>query len=125
MFGRHRSVFRASNAANGSVIADHLRLADTHWTRMRGLLGTNPLEPGHGLWIRPCRQVHMVGMRYAIDLLFLDDEHRAVHTIAGLAPNRISRKVSQASSVLELPTGTLERCQIEVGTVIDLEPLSP
>jgi len=63
----------------------------------------------------------MVGMRYAIDLVFLDDEYRVLRAIAGLAPNRISPKVPDATSVLELPVGTLEKCQIEVGTVIDFE----
>jgi uncharacterized membrane protein (UPF0127 family) len=65
----------------------------------------------------------MVGMRYAIDLVFLDGDLRTVHTIAALAPNRFSPKTSEASSVLELPVGTLERCQIEIGTPIALELL--
>jgi hypothetical protein len=123
MFGRPRPLYRATNSDTGALIADHLELADTHWTRMRGLLGTSSLEPGHGLWIRPCRQVHMVGMRYAIDLVFLDERHRTVHTIVALAPNRFSPKVREASSVLELPARTLERCQVQVGTLIDLESI--
>ena len=90
---------------------------------MRGLLGTRSIEPGHGLWIRPCRQVHMVGMRYAIDLIFLDDEYRTVRTVGGLAPNRFSPKVSEASSVLELPVGTVERCEIDVGTLVAIDAL--
>jgi uncharacterized membrane protein (UPF0127 family) len=123
MFGRPRPLYRATNADTGALIADHLDLADTHWTRMRGLLGTTNLEPGHGLWIRPCRQVHMVGMRYAIDLVFLDEQLRTVRTILNLAPNRFSPKVSEATSVLELPVSTLERCQVQVGTVIHLESI--
>lgn len=88
---------------------------------MRGLLGTRSLEPGHGLWIRPCRQVHMVGMRYAIDLIFLDENRSTVRTIVALPPNRFSPKVAEATSVLELPVGTVERCHITVRTIIDME----
>jgi uncharacterized membrane protein (UPF0127 family) len=67
----------------------------------------------------------MVGMRYAIDLVFLDDERRTVRTIAALAPNRFSPKVSEATSVLELPVGTLQRCRIEPGTIIEMQILAP
>ena len=50
-------MYRASDGASGIVVADRLRSADTHWTRLRGLLGTSGLAPGEGLWIRPCRQI--------------------------------------------------------------------
>jgi hypothetical protein len=39
----HRAV------VNGVMLADRLRPAHTHWTRLRGLLGTRRLEPGEGL----------------------------------------------------------------------------
>ncbi len=95
------------DAASGETLADRVRPAHTHWSRLRGLLGTRALEPGAGLWLKPCNQVHMIGMRYAVDLVFLDDELRVLRTIAGLRPNTISPKVGDAASVLELPEGTL------------------
>jgi protein-S-isoprenylcysteine O-methyltransferase Ste14/uncharacterized membrane protein (UPF0127 family) len=112
-YGSH--MHRVSNATSGAVIAERLRTADTHWTRLRGLLGTRRLEPGDGLWIKPCSQVHMIGMRYAIDVVFLDAEHRVVRAIAGLAPGKISPRVRAASSVLELPEGTLARAGLHEG----------
>ncbi len=114
-------MYRARDAATGMVIADRLRPAHTHWTRLKGLLGTRRLEPGHGLWLKPCRQVHMIGMRYAIDVIFLDDAHRIVRTIEGLAPGKISPKVGDATSVLELPAGTLARTGLTTGARIEIE----
>jgi protein-S-isoprenylcysteine O-methyltransferase Ste14/uncharacterized membrane protein (UPF0127 family) len=107
--------------ANGVLLADRLRSAHTHWTRLRGLLGTGRLESGQGLWIKPCNQVHMFGMRYPIDVVFLDDESRVLRVVHDLQPNRISPRVPGATSVLELPAGTLARVGLAEGVRIEIE----
>jgi protein-S-isoprenylcysteine O-methyltransferase Ste14/uncharacterized membrane protein (UPF0127 family) len=108
-------MYRASDGASGVVVAERLRSAHTHWTRLRGLLGTSALAPGDGLWIRPCRQVHMFGMRYAIDVVFLDDRLDVLHTIPDLAPWAVSPRIDAATSVVELPAGTLARIGLAPG----------
>lgn len=40
--------------------------------RLRGLLGVRSLPADVGLWVRPTRAVHTVGMRMALDLVWLD-----------------------------------------------------
>lgn len=102
-------------------MADRLRSADTHWKRLKGLLGTRRLDPGHGLWLRPCNQVHMFGMLYAIDVVFLDDDRTVRRTVSALAPGTISPRVPEASSVLELPAGTVTRIGLSEGAQIDIE----
>ena len=116
-------MYRAT--VNGIPLADQLRPAHTHWTRLRGLLGTRRLEPGHGLWIKPSNQVHMFGMRYSIDVVFLDDDGRALRLVHALQPNRISPRVPGASSVLELPAGTLERAGLAEGARIEITGVTP
>jgi protein-S-isoprenylcysteine O-methyltransferase Ste14/uncharacterized membrane protein (UPF0127 family) len=111
-------MYRAT--VNGVALADQLRPAHTHWTRLRGLLGTRRLEPGQGLWIKPCNQVHMFGMRYPIDVVFLDDDGRALRLVHALQPNRVSPRVAGASGVLELPAGTLERAGLTEGARIEI-----
>jgi protein-S-isoprenylcysteine O-methyltransferase Ste14/uncharacterized membrane protein (UPF0127 family) len=106
---------RVTVVGNGAVLADRVRTAHTHWTRLRGLLGTSGLEPGGGLWLQPCRQVHMIGMRYPIDVAFLDDELQVVQTVADLRPGTISPKVVRATSVLELRSGRLAALGITSG----------
>lgn len=113
-------MYRASDATSGVVLAERLRAAHTHWTRLKGLLGTRSLEPGDGLWIKPCKQVHMIGMRYAIDVVFLDDTYRIVRMVDSLAPGRISPKIKDAASVLELPAGTLARLGLATGAHIEI-----
>jgi len=113
---------RAWNAASGAVIAERLQAAHTHWTRLRGLLGTRRLETGQGLWLKPCRQVHMLGMRYPLDVVFLDDELVVVRAISGLAPGRVSPRITRATSALELPAGTLERAGLAEGGRVAIAP---
>src|SRR5437867_613532 len=98
---------QARDATSGVVVASRLRCADTHWTRLFGLLGTKDLPSGDGLWLKRSRQVHMIGMRYPIDVAFLDDGLQILRTISALPPGTVSPRVAGATSVLELPAGTL------------------
>ena len=51
----NRMTHRARDAASGVILAERLRAADTHWSRLKGLLGTRSLEAGDGLWLKSCR----------------------------------------------------------------------
>jgi uncharacterized membrane protein (UPF0127 family) len=118
-------MYRVRDVQRGSVVGDHVRPAHTHWTRLRGLLGTRTLPEGCGLWIQPCRQVHMFGMRYAIDVVFLDAGHRVVGLASDLQPGRISPKVREATSVLELPAGTIARVGLVAGAQLEIADAAP
>ena len=109
-------MYRASDGASGVVVAERLRSAHTHWTRLRGLLGTSELVPGDGLWIRPCRQVHMFGMRYPIDVVFLDERFDVVHTIPALAPWAVSPRIEGATSLLQIQIVAPSQDLVSTGT---------
>jgi hypothetical protein len=120
-----RGVHQATVAGSGAVLASRLRVADTHWTRLRGLLGTITLPEGDGLWIRPCRQIHMFGMRYAIDVVFLDDARHVVGLTESIGPWRVSPLFKAATSVIELPAGTIAKTGLAAGQAITISPRSP
>ena len=110
------------DAATGTLLIPRLRVARTPWARMKGLLGTRTLGVDEGLWITPSNQVHTIGMRYALDLVFVDAENRVVAVEENVAPGRIVRKVRRASSVLELPAGAIERLAVAEGARLVVEP---
>ena len=114
-------MYRARDASTGVVVVEWLRPAHTHWTRLKGLLGTRNLASGEGLWLKPCRQVHMFAMRYAIDVVFLNGEDRVVRIVHELAPWTISPLVSQAASVIELPAGSVVATGIGEGSRLVFE----
>lgn len=89
-------------------VAQRVGVADRFWLRARGLLGRSPLEGGEGLLIGPCRAVHTMGMRYPIDVAFLDQGGTVVATYQKLEPNRRTGYHGEAAWALELPAGTLD-----------------
>lgn len=120
-----RALYRATIAESGAPVADRLRVADTHWTRLRGLLGTSALPAGDGLWIRPCRQVHMFGMRYPIDVVFLDENLTVVGLAETLLPWRVSPLVRAATTVIELPAGTIAGARLRAGQRLAIAAADP
>ena len=104
-------------------LGDRIRVADTWWTRFRGLLGAPQLAEGEGLLIEPCRGVHMFGMKYPIDVAFLDRSRRVVGICHRLAPGARSPFVRAARSALELPAGTLAAAGVTQGDTLTLSPL--
>jgi uncharacterized membrane protein (UPF0127 family) len=112
----------AYNRTRQAYLATNLMLADTHWSRLRGLMVTDALdfEQGSGLWIVPCRGVHTFGMRFAIDVVYLNAEQRVVYVRKNLRPWRMAPIRLAAASVVELPPGTIGKTQTGVGDVIDV-----
>jgi uncharacterized protein len=73
-------------------------------TRWRGLAFRDQGEPLH---IPRCRSIHTFGMRFALDLVWLDAGHAIVRIDRAVPPRRI-RTCARARSVLEAPAGTLD-----------------
>lgn len=106
---------RIWNCARGQLVAERVVVAAAFWSRFRGLMFRSGWGQDDGLWLVPCRQIHTFGMRFPIDVAFLDHQERIVYAIPALPPGRISPYIREAQSVLELPAGTLERVGACVG----------
>lgn len=111
---------KAIDCTSGKELAPNLAVADTFFTRLKGLLGKNELPHGEGLWIKHCNSVHTFGMQFPIDVVFLDKENCVVGLAKTLRPNRISRIYSSASSVIELPAGTIDAANTVAGDHIEV-----
>jgi uncharacterized membrane protein (UPF0127 family) len=70
--------------------------------RLLGLAGLDRSRAGAGLLIPRCASVHTFGMRFPLDLVFLDERSRAISVRRGVRPGRIARERG-AAAVLELP----------------------
>jgi uncharacterized protein len=75
--------------------------------RLRGLIGRREWPPGVALEIPRCRSVHTFGMRFALDLVWLDARRRVVRVDRGVPPCRV-RGCWGARSVLEIRTPGIE-----------------
>jgi uncharacterized protein len=112
----------ALNRTRQAYLARHLRIAETHWSRFCGLMGTEAgsFPAGQGLWIVPCHGVHTFAMRFPIDVIYLDRERVVVHLEENLKPWRMAPVRLRATSVLELPGSTLSSTRTAVGDSIEI-----
>lgn len=112
----------AFNRTRSTYLATELLIARTHWTRFRGLMATDParFRRGQGLWITPCHGVHTFAMRFPIDALYLDHERIVIHIEEELKPWRMAAIRVHATSVLELPTGTIRDSLTALGDQVDI-----
>src|ERR1035438_8344893 len=91
---------QAFNQTRQRFLATHLGVAQTHWSRLRGLLGASEddFRNGRGLWIRPCRGVHTLAMNFPIDVVYLDSANTVLHFESNLQPWRLDRKSTRLNS---------------------------
>lgn len=106
--------------ATGQLLAERVVLANTFFTRLRGLIGRRRLAPAEALWLRPCNGVHTWWMHYAIDVIFLDRELRIVKLVENLRPFRLTAPHRAARSVLEMSAHTISRTRLQVGDKLEI-----
>jgi uncharacterized membrane protein (UPF0127 family) len=97
----------ARNTSTGGILADRVGVAATRADLAVGLLARTGLEPGEALWIVPSRGVHTWGMRFAIDVLALDNSGVVIDCVSELKPWRIRLPRRGTAGVLELAAGRL------------------
>ena len=112
----------AFNRTRNAYLASHLSVAETHLSRLRGLMCKDAANfpAGSGLWIIPCRGVHTLAMKFPIDVLYLDKNKFVVHVEQNLKPWRMARVSLRTASVLELPDNTLQSSGTAVGDEIEI-----
>jgi hypothetical protein len=118
---RYRWVNASRQAA---LVASEAEKAETFLQRFKGLLGRAGLAEGGGLHIEPCNSIHMFFMKFAIDVVFLDDDLKVVRAISNIKPWRVTRVYSKATSVLELPVGVVARTGTAPGDVFQVAPVA-
>lgn len=100
-------------------------VAETSATRRKGLLGTDGVDGA--LWITRCPSVHMVGMRYPIDVAVVDRDGVVLRTKT-ISPWTGGTFFSRgAADTVEAAAGALARWGVEVGSLlsVDRTPVRP
>ena len=116
------------NAASGQSICGRCQVADSFWTRGKGLLGRPGLAEGEGILLLPGTSIHMFGMKFAIDVLFLTREDVITDLVADIGPGKayVARgQQGKPFGALELAAGTIERTGAKIGDKLVREPIVP
>jgi uncharacterized membrane protein (UPF0127 family) len=118
-----KPTLRLSNRRTGDLIADQVAVADNPWTRMKGLLGKQDMQQGHALLIRPCSSVHTFFMRFNLDVMFLDRQHRVLKVVKDLKAFRLAG-ARGSHIVVEFTGGALADLEILPGDQMDLAEIT-
>lgn len=110
----------ACNTTRGTCLATQVYMAKNFCSRLRGLLATKSLPAGRGLCLEGCKSIHMMGMIYAIDAIFIDQQWQVVGLVENIKPWRVSGFYRQAVRCLELPAGSISASQTQLGDQISL-----
>jgi uncharacterized membrane protein (UPF0127 family) len=111
--GKDGDVTSVVNWRNGRVFLSDLREAHGPWQKFAGLMFAPSLGDGEGIMFRPARGIHTHFMRFAIDLVYLDDADRVRAVREAMPPWRLDLRT--ATAVIEASAGAARAADIRVG----------
>ena len=103
------------NLNRESFLSLSVKPADTHLSRLRGLLGRSKLRSDEGLWTVPSQGIHTIFLLFPIDLIYLDAKNRVIHLVENLGPFRIAPIRMDSASVLQLRPRTIFSSDTQIG----------
>lgn len=110
----YKSLFVMLRGGGSTLLIEKMQIADNFYTRMKGLLTHQRFTEIEGMLITPCNCVHTFGMRFPIDIVFIDKHRRVISSRKNVNKNRVAG-VFKAKHTLELPAGKLECLAIRAG----------
>lgn len=105
---------------NNNIITRNAEIADSFFTRFRGLMFRREISDDYALYITPCNQIHMLNMRFAIDVIYLDTSGKVVKTDENVQPGKICKTVKKAKSVIEMKSFSTAKLGITEGDIINI-----
>lgn len=103
-----RKIYIVDRDFSKKLIANRLFVANTVFTRLRGLMFKKDFKKNHALILEPCKSIHMFFMRFPIDVIYLDKNYRVLRYRKGIKPWMVDIGHKDAYSVIELPSNTIE-----------------
>ena len=92
------------------------------WRRAVGLLARRGLPEREGLLIPHCSAVHTFGMRFAIDVLFLNDDGQVLALYPDTPSGYVLTPRLRHVHALEAGSGFIARCGIQTGDRLRFAP---
>jgi uncharacterized membrane protein (UPF0127 family) len=101
---------------NGTVLAS-VEIPVGRKAKARGLLGRRGIEGA--MLLRRTRSVHSFGMRFEIDVAFIDADDIVIRTLR-LHRHRVTFPVWRASYALEAEAGAFRRWELKIGDHVEI-----
>lgn len=113
--------YKLVNLYKESLLLDNVEIADSFFSRLRGLLGRTELKEGQGLIIKPCNSIHTFGMKFPIDVAFVDQNNKVIKIMENTAKAKVSPIVKNSKYVIEARSGEFQAKNLQVGDLVEVK----
>ncbi|MDD5044003.1 MAG: DUF192 domain-containing protein [Candidatus Omnitrophica bacterium] len=108
------------NLTKNTLLADKAYVAASFKERLIGLLGRSSLEKSEALILESTSSIHTFGMKFDIDVLFVNRGNIVTGVYENLKPGRVSG-IHPFSAAIELPSGTVSATQTHKGDLLQIK----
>ena len=110
------------NLTKDTILTERVEYADTFLRKLVGLMFTAPEDRGLVFTYSYEQYVslHMFFVFYCIDVLWLNSEGEVVFLKEEFRPFTVAFPTEKARSVIELPSGTIQRSKTAIGDRIEV-----
>lgn len=108
-------ITKTQNDEKAEMLSENLEIAESLFSRGKGLLGRTHLAEGQALWIKPCNNIHTFFMKFTIDCVFINKNSKIEKVYSKVKPFRIKGPVWKAYSVIEFSEGIIEKWNLQPG----------
>ncbi len=113
-----KSVVITNDNKAGSLLVV-AEVADTFFLRLKGLLGRPSLSSRRGILLKPANSIHTIGMKFAIDVIYVDQHGIILKIVENMPPGKIGLPVAGTSYVIETAGGEISKIAPSVGDRLD------
>lgn len=108
------------NKDTNKIIAEKVLVANSFWTRFKGLMLKTNLKDYDGILLYPCKAIHMLFMFISIDVIFMDINKKIIAIYSNLIPwISYTRYHTDAFYTLELRPGSISQNNLKIGNNLD------
>ena len=108
------------NSTTNAIVATRIKRLTGLVERAVGLLGRARIGRDEGVWLSASRAIHTVGMRQAIDVMFVDGAGVVLRICRDVQPNCLMLVCRRARAVVELGGGALDAGDVTLGDRLEL-----
>ena len=113
------SFLKLISKTSNAIISENVIVADSFFKRLKGLMFTKELPDQNALHIVPCNEIHTFNMKYSIDVLYLNSNNTILAIDEEMKSGKIGKRVKNAISVVELPSGKIKKSDIKIGQEVE------
>lgn len=108
-------LYKTSSVVGAELLIDQLDIAESFWSRAKGLLGRENLPANAALWIKPCNNIHTFFMKFSIDCVFVDKKMEIKNLAKDVKPFRVIGPFWKSYSAIEMQAGFIDLKKLQIG----------